>query len=275
MTWQIFFELIKKMRDVKQTEIAGYLDVHRSTISRLIHGQQRTFNRTINEIYFALFDPSNKKSFVSSIAHNDTNDLLKFFKETLHELALDNEVKQLYNNDYEKFMIGILKLVKKSESPKFSFLQDEHNCTSPNKEESQQDNKIPPKEMFYEFWQNCRDFGIGDFIRQNPFEALFPYQIQDALRFYGHINEKHERGDSPDKDSTLYQSIISFIDTLFKYIKMLKRCSSNIETFPYDFTPIKDSELSQEIENVRKNLQLLYNDITATIQDKQNKLQKE
>lgn len=278
MTWQIFFELIKRMCDVKQTEIADYLNVDPSTISRLIHGQQLTFSHNINEIYSALLDPFNPKSLVSSsssIVYDDANDLLKLLKGTLHELELDNEVKQLCNNDYQKFMIEILKLAKKSKPAKFSSPQDKHNCTSPNKEEAQQDNKTPPKEMFYEFWQNCRDFGIEDFIKQNPFEALSPYQIQDALCFYGHINEKHKRDDSPDKDSALYQSIISFIDTLFKYIKMLKRCSGNIETFPYDFTPIKDSELSQEIETVRKNLQLLYNDITATIQDKRNKLQKE
>lgn len=275
MTWQIFFKLIKNMWDVNQSSIAVYLNVDRSTISRLLNGHQLTFNRNINDIYSKLLDPTNPESLVSFVINDDANNLLKLLKETLHELELDNEVKHLCNNDYEKFMKGILKLAKKSEPPKSSSTQDEHNCTSPNKEESQQDDKTPPEEMSYEFWQNSRDFGIEDFIRQNPFEALSPYQIEDAICFYGHINQKHERGDSPDKDSSLYQSIISFIYTLFKYIKLLKHCSSNTETFPYDFKPIKDGELTQEIETVRKNLQLLYNDITVTIKDKRNKLQKE
>ncbi len=194
--------------------------------------------------------------------------------ELLKELNLFDEVMQLHTDDYEKFVKGMLKLVKTSHSKKSFSFQKAISVTS-QKKEKQQGDETPPKELSLEFYLSCKNYGLESFFKQNPFTSLRPYQIEDAINLIGHINNRHLRNDSPDKDSDIYNNIISFTNDLFEYIKMLRRCSDNTKTFPYEFIPIQSSEMSQKVESLCNSLQSSYINITAIIEDRLNKLQEE
>lgn len=262
MTWKNFFQLIQEMCEVTQTDLANYLKTSPSTISRLMAGNQSDTRLNINEIYTALFDLSNPKSLVHSTYPSATDaKLLSDLIELLKNLELFDKVKDLCTDDYEKFVKGILKLVKANHIKKSS---------SDQKKGNQQGG-----ELSHEFYLSCKNYGLENFLEQNPFTSLRPYQIEDAIDLIGHINALHSRKDSPDKDSDIYNNIIEFTNDLFEYIRMLRRCSDNTKTFPYEFTPVQGSEMSQEIKALRKNLQSSYASITATIEDRLNKLQEE
>lgn len=270
MTWQIIFELVLKIWDVNQSDIARLLGYHRSTISRLINGKKETFSCRIDDIYLKLFDPSNQNSLAYFQKTNKPEYLLKRLKEELHELGLDNEVKQIQTNDYEKFVKGILSLAKNTNPHKPH--SSKANATVQHQPQKKLSDTVPhPEELIYEFFQSCEGFGIEDFIKQNPSE-LRPYQIEDALYFYGRINTKHQQGDSPDKNSTLYQDIISFTDKLYEYIKCLVGNSDGTISFPYSSTPAKNSTSSKKIEILRKSLLSSYDTVTSTIEDYLNKI---
>lgn len=271
MTWKMIFELVMDLWDVNQSDIARYLGVHRSTISRLVNVPKRALkSQKIEEIYSKLFDPNTPKSLANDKG-TTTDNLLIYLKDELKELKLDKDLIHLWNKDYETFVRELLKLARGNESRKPSLPQNKCNYALPDIKKTQQDSETTTSEISVEFQQDVDGFGIKEFINQSPFESLCAYQIEDAITFYNRISSKHKQHNGPDKDSTLYQNILNFIDTLLEYIKLLKRCSDSTKNFPWDFEPLKKIELSQEIETVRKKLQLIYNGITATIQDKLEK----
>ena len=273
MNWQNLFQLIKKMWDVTQTELTLYLDnTSDSTISRLITGKQLSTRLERSMIYTNVFDHSNPKSLVHAKDQSATDaSLLSQLIESLKELNLFDKVKHLHTDNYEKFVKDILKLVKANESKNFSHSQKNISVTS-QKKGNQQGDETPLKELSYEFYLSCQNYGLEDFIKQDPFTSLRPYQIEDAISLIGHINTCHSRNDSLDKDSDINKNIIKFTEDLSEYIKMLRRCSDNTKTFPDEFTPIKGNEMSQEIKALRNTLQSSYASITATIEDRLNKL---
>lgn len=270
MTWQDIFNLVIKMWDVTQTQIANSLGVNRSTISRLMNGQQQSIHCSISEIYDKLFNPSNPKSLAYSKIPNVERQLFNQLKDLLHESELDDVINRLSQESYEKFVKGMLKLAKENHSQISSIpkktLKQTPECKRPIRHDG-----TPPTEMFYEFYKSCKDYGIEDFVAQNPFKSLSSYQIEDAIHFIGHITSKHEKKDSPDTNSELYQHIIEFTNTLLDYIKALKCCSDKTKTFPEDFTPVKSNDIMQKLDCLRKHLTLLYQEINTEIEDKLKK----
>lgn len=270
MTWQDIFNIIEKMWDVKQANIANCLGVHPSTVSRLMNGKQQSIHCTINEIYDKLFNPSNPKSLAYRKDTNTERQLLAQLKDILHELELDDVTNRLSQDNYEKFMKGMLKSVKEYKPQISSISKGTVNPTPEYRRPIPHDD-TSPEEMFYEFYKSCHDYGIEDFIAQNPFESLSPYQIEDAIHFIGHVTSMHKRNDNPDKDSILYQHIISFTDTLLEYIKALKSCSDYTKAFPEAFTPVKSNDMVRKLDSLRKHLISIHQVISADIKDKQEK----
>ena len=71
--WKCFFEILNAVWDVSQKEIAEYLDVRGSTITRLKKNEIAKSRLTVAKMYNSLFDLTNTKSMAQSKAKAPTN----------------------------------------------------------------------------------------------------------------------------------------------------------------------------------------------------------
>lgn len=112
ITWKEVFRLLDDMLELNASEIADYLHVSRSTITRLSNGTTKSTRLKDDEIYDALLNTSNNKSPVFG---KDPRDLLGILKELIEKAGLSEATESLYSNDYETFVKGLLKLARKNE----------------------------------------------------------------------------------------------------------------------------------------------------------------
>lgn len=109
VTWGSIFDIILKMFETNQNQIAEKLGVNRSTISRLVSGEQKNFRCSSNKIYKHIFDPKEDTSFAHGMLPKDLLETFKFFTK---EMNLDGVSDILEEDDYKKCVIGLLHLAK-------------------------------------------------------------------------------------------------------------------------------------------------------------------
>ena len=115
VTWKHILELAQRMWGINQINMAELLEVDCSTISRLMNGQQLRFRRPFKEIYNALFAPDVSKSPAFG---EKPNNLLLDMKEQIKELRLADTTKDLEEQDYENYVLSLLRLAKENEPQK-------------------------------------------------------------------------------------------------------------------------------------------------------------
>lgn len=112
ITWSTILTIVNRMWGINQNTMAELLGVNRSTVSRLMSENQLKFNRANKEIYKSLFshDESNSPAF-----KDNPNNLLRDLKDQIKEMGLSEETKGLENLDYEKYVMGLLRMAKENE----------------------------------------------------------------------------------------------------------------------------------------------------------------
>ena len=112
ISWKTFITIIHRMWYIKQKKIAECLHVEPATISRLAKGKQLRFNCNISDIYRDLFDPNTP----GIPAHSKKPaKLLRDLKIVIEEVGLSDATKGWEENDYEKYVMELLKLFKDNE----------------------------------------------------------------------------------------------------------------------------------------------------------------
>lgn len=125
-----------------------------------------------------------------------------------------------------------------------------------------------PEPMLHVCHQCFEDFPIKTFIDSNPAYPIKPYLFEDAAIVVGRIQKKHEEGDSPDRNSDIYQSIVKFADASLEYIKFLKDSSDNPNILVEGYKPLNsnDNKFSEKANCYCQKLKSLYQIINAEIE---------
>lgn len=125
-----------------------------------------------------------------------------------------------------------------------------------------------PEPMLHVCHQCFEDFPIKAFIDSNPAYPIKPYLFEYAAIVVGRIQKKHEEGDSPDRNSDIYQSIVKFADTSLEYIKFLKNSSDNPNILVEGYKSLNgnDNKFSEKANCYCQQLKSLYQIINAEIE---------
>lgn len=262
-TWIDVINLIEQMWEIKPNELAVYLKVNPSTISRIKNGITLQPNIRVEDIYNNLFCPVKKGSRAFG---KDPKESLEILKDIIKGNGLDEVTKTLDDSDYKKFVIGLLKLAK---SPKNEALTIQ-NTSSQNITNSTKKNYEPP-DMLDEFYQSLEDFAIEDFISK-PVESLSSDRIRDAINFIGHIKYINNQEEFLPKNSNIDQHMTCFIDILYKYIEFLKENSINPHDYLINYKPLdgNDPNFKEKTESYCQDLCSLYQNIKREIEFKQD-----
>lgn len=254
------FHLVERMWGLNQNQISVYLGVTPSTISRLKSGKQSKFERSFNELYSKLFDPTNPQSPASG---KDSIELLKGLKEEIKDAGWSDLTKGLKDDEYEKFVFSLFRLANENRSKL---------AVTPNKRNKKKGNKTQPERMLDLCRQSFDSFRIEDLIDCNPANSIESYLIQDAFTVVKRFRQKHENKDSPDKQREIYQTIVRFADVLLDYLKFLKSASGNINILYEGYKPLNDYdiEFAEEANRYRQQLNSLYQPIKVEIEKDNN-----
>lgn len=270
--WKHVFDLVDKLWELNQNDIANYWDVNRSTISNLKNGKQLQFKPACSKLYRDLFDPTNPKSPVSG---KEPMVLLRDLKKEIEDAGLTDLTKGIKDDDYENFVVSLLRLAKENQS-KLSTKNGivPHNTTE-NKSNNQKDNETQPERMLDVCRQSFEGFPIEEFIDSNPADSIKSYLIEDAFFVVKCIRQKHDNGDSPDKHNEIYQNIVKFADDLLEYLKFLKSASGNLNILDEGYKPLNgdDNEYVEESNYYRQELRSLYQLIKMEIERQRNEEQ--
>lgn len=118
-TWSDIFIIIENSFDMKQKEIAKYLDVSPSTISRLIKKKTREPESAIRrDLYSKIFDPANgllqeKEVFLLDLLKNEIKKINR--QEVMNDLWTEGYKE----GDYEKFVKKMLERTRKNSRPDY------------------------------------------------------------------------------------------------------------------------------------------------------------
>lgn len=125
-----------------------------------------------------------------------------------------------------------------------------------------------PRQMSDEFSHSYEDYAIQNFVESNPVDSLSTDRIIDAKDFVMHINYIHKNCDLPDKNKSVYQCIISFINTMWEYIQFLQRTSCNPQDFPERYKPQdgSDNKFKNDTDAYRQKLNSLSQQIMEQIE---------
>lgn len=229
-TWKQFFELIEKTFEINQQKIAYYLDVNKSTISRLRNGTTRHISFSTREMYRKIFDLSNSKS----LAYGESTDMspemieaspLHTLKQIIEEEHWAEQTAEIQNSKYENFVLGLLKLA-------------DANSKSPKQETSVSPKNIPheniPQENISSNSTEHMSLGNSPAITGNA-ELSMPLQCQKCVYCeYFHIAE------------TVHKNISNPIGTCTVHKKKIKSASPSCEYFEANIGKITTKILTRD-----------------------------
>lgn len=265
MNWQTIFYLIHKFWDIKSCDIANYLDVHRSTVSRLSTGNASRFKHSTSDIYKKIFDFNNPQSLASN-QNCTANEILGILTDEIKLNKLDISKDIINTNDYEKIIKNLLNSARKNEPIK----QPLHK-SHPASQQKHIVNNIQEKQPVLEIYESFEDYAIYEFINTPP-EIISPDRIGDMLIFIGHIKY------CLDSETNLEQNNVSnFLITLTEYLIFLRDNSSSPSNFPYDYhlADNQTKDFKDSISSTLEKLNKLYLSIKIDYENKQTQIQKE
>lgn len=116
-TWKQFIELIEKTFEISQNEIAIYLGVNRSTITRLHNGTTCSPSFGNNEMYKKIFNLSNPESLArkknTSISRKEIEcSVLDTIKQIMEREHWINSTKEINSNKYKDYIMGLIALAR-------------------------------------------------------------------------------------------------------------------------------------------------------------------
>lgn len=277
ITWAVIIELAQNMFEINQKAVASYLGISSTSISRLKNGKYSSIKRYNEDIYKSLFDPTNK---YCPAYPKDPKELLDILKEVIKNMGLTDATKNLPDNDYKKYVMGLLRLAENNKiKPSKQQIEVPHN-TAEITENKTKTSKVQPLPMLDEFRHSHESYNVGVFIDINPINPFPAVHIRDAISFVGHIKYKHKLGDSPDKNEVIYNDIIDFTDALEKYIKHLMKFTNKEDyhygNYPPKYEPLNsdDTKFNEVNDNYRKQLKTLYQKINAEFEKEKEERRK-
>lgn len=305
-TWGDLFTLLEQIWGMTPSKIAASLEVNRSTISRLISGEQKTFKRdSYTEVYRKLFAPH----FANT---EDENAFLREMKQELEWMKFGEIVKDLEGKDCKSFVIALLRMANengakggitkdnpsdvkevstdgttqykppdtKEGSMDDTSYEKASGVHSPQKGDTKQSQSpVPMYEYFYSELEGF-SLSIDKFLNTDPVDFSVPadsrenYFVEDSLTFLGSINAERKREWNADHDGAIetYQSIISFIDALEDYLGFLQANSVCPEAFPYDFQlMIDDDEVVKNANGYHERAKSTFKSANAAVQTEREK----
>lgn len=118
ISWKQFFDLIEKLYEVKESEIAMALEVNRSVISKLKNGKQQDSRLKAKDLYTKIFDIENKDSLTYKFhkGNNNLKSALDEMKEVIKETDLTEQVRMLDDSEYKSFVMKLIKLIDRGKN---------------------------------------------------------------------------------------------------------------------------------------------------------------
>lgn len=225
ITWSTILTIVNRMWGINQNTMAELLGVNRSTVSRLMSENQLKFNRANKEIYKSLFshDESNSPAF-----KDNPNNLLRDLKDQIKEMGLSEETKGLENLDYEKYVMGLLRMAKENE-PMASVKRNNANSDVveiKNKKEMNEKNIVHiseqlTMEIFNVFNNAIFEYKINLFLQEiDPTNMMDFGWIENCESFIEFINREIRVYFSQDVvviKSFIFQQVKEFADRLNEY----------------------------------------------------------
>lgn len=278
--WKCFFEILNAVWGTSQKQIAMYLEVNESTITRLKNNQIGKTQLTASRIYGCLFDLEKAKSMASSFAPHSQREIINIWIEELTKRNLKQVIANSELDDYKEFFNGLLTLLTEKPSSTSVNQQDALCNNVPTQIQHRNIDKNPqknPDELYHSF----EEYGINAFIVYAPTDCP-QYLIEDATRFIGHVNpnlrhwNRDQKNDAYER-SPLYPQIINFTEHLAEYLNFLKEHCKDLINFPYSFE-LKhdiDENFLQEADIHLEKLRNLYSDIKSAIELERDRYSKE
>lgn len=272
--WEDTISIIMKLFELKNKEVAEYLDVAPSTLSKVKKGTQSPpCNFIAGNVYNKIFNTKNKKSF----AYGQNERLLL---SNLREI-IQNDFPAVYDamkdcwgeENYTVFVMELLNRTKhdksKGNKSKRSNSRDkvvqtsdkamDNACTveADSPEQAPDESKMSLCEFFCSELDGF-SFSIERFLNSDPL-ALTGYLIEDSIIFVGRIDAQRERDHDFDETLEVNRSIINFIDALKDYLGFLMAYSTNSDAFPNDFHFVNsNSEVIDKANECRGKARDLY-----------------
>lgn len=164
--WKCFFEILNAVWGTSQKEIARYLDINESTITRLKQKKIANSRQSVSGMYRHLFDLANTQSMAYSMYKNSANaekEILNLWQDELTERKLKDLIKDLELNNYEFFFKGLLRLLLEKPSSTLVNQPDALCNNTPTQMQRRSIDKKPQK-IQNELYHSFEAYGINAFI---------------------------------------------------------------------------------------------------------------
>lgn len=140
-TWTQFLDLIEKTFEIKKSALSLYLEIDKSTISRLYTGKTSNFTLYDNAIYEKLFNPTNPRSLAHEKKADKDEDIENSILGTLKQIIKDehwtDSVIEIKSDSYKDYVMKLIKLARanslKPSAKKESNLHDNIETSIKNK----------------------------------------------------------------------------------------------------------------------------------------------
>lgn len=277
-TWRHIILLAEKMFRYSDDDVAGRLDINRSTVYRHKQEENNRNFRVKCDIYKALFMQSD----------SDTKILLANLKETLNEDDFPTSVRGLKFTEYEQYIRHLLNLADRAERVRKS-TQPPKQDLSDFGEQSTSDLAIDgpvkkvrsvwePEPVFMpeEFYKCFNKYAVADFVELDPMN-LMPTNymlvekrpdgeamIKGAIQFVEDTENAMQCAEISFWNEKVCKAISVFTKSLRKYIDFLieNAESPDFTTSPFLLNPIDTDEFERKEIWHRKKLQSIYRQIT-------------
>jgi len=173
ITWKEIFTLIMELFEIEhQSEIAISLDVHRSTISRIMSGEKKRLILKNSDLYDKIFNPKNENSpaYKHCSKHKeDEKGLLSSVKLKIAELGFSEAVNDRDNLSYKDYIMGLLRQAKDNQPTKNTIKKEFYYLSDDDELSDLRFELEPPARIFNNDESKLRAFAIQN---NNNFRKL-------------------------------------------------------------------------------------------------------
>jgi len=172
ITWQDFFSIVKSMWGLSDSSLATYLGYHRSTVGLIVKGETKRLTLENDEIFTALFDPTKNSPAAKRGEKHTFDELKKIIKENE---GFSEATESLNHDDYKDFVMGLLRLARKSE-PIENESQSTKKSLTPELSPAQYESALK------EFERVIAKYSFEEFIESEPLLRFIARSEPEANR---------------------------------------------------------------------------------------------